>query len=800
MMAEVGPPADAGRDGTSARGSDGRARRLVAVCLACVGVGVVAHVYPGDSAVANAIKIVSATLTVMFVPGVFLILLSRLEAPLTLLETIGLGAAVNLGVTTLLTVFCMVFHASFSWAAICLVVGAVVLGALALRRDGARGLTSVAASVSEWWLLGGLVTIAVLLFLRGSPLSPGEDQFHLAVVRRLAALAHPSVSTIYMTPDLVYTYPFPSTHALFALTSLVAGVDVLLVYHKLRFVWGFLALLCVYLAAKKLFDDIRVATICGWTGIALVANGVFGQVSPFMWAQMAPFSHASDVAMGVMLPLLLLSTFHYLGSEHRRDRLVFLAMTLLMVLALTTGKIREVVQFIVYSTSFLAVVLVVGPRRPQLARTAVLLGSTLVIVGAYAMYHRLIAAEVGSVVDVNRAHILELWRQMTVRDHFVRPLNDGRIVNNFNLFFLNLNPLVLLAAPLVFAGFLRRRLLLFAWASIFAYLLIIRIPILSFAYLLTTYFDMLSGPVRNMVFFIYVLTGALVYIAAYLLSGVRPLALGLTAACGLAFLLPPGVIRVRELVTARVDVLFGSLLIGLPIALWMSTTRWSREFEQECRTPRRPGALAACAGVLIASLAASLYLPDAALTVWRTPVFGSFETAMASAASPAYPVEYAIPEKGIKLKAKGTNDVPTPELVRWMKDHVPAETVVAVNMLNGNTLSTFIPQQIPAWPLAYQDPFTYCINFPRFCDAANASIEKYGVQPFFNDRENREERVSFLKRFHISYVLVDPATTDMMKPVLDQYPDLFAEEYFELRWRVFSVHIGATPAAAVSLK
>lgn len=799
-MSEVdGVVVDVAADKSLSRGPDGAAaRRLVAVGLVLVAVSVATRSIQVDSAILNAVRIVCAALTVTCVPGVLLLLLVRLEA-LTLLEIVGLGTAFGVGITTLVTVFCMTLHVSFWWGGLGLVVGSVVLGGLALRRNGAGALTAVAVPASEWWLLGGMAAIAVLLFLRGSPLSPNEDQIHLAVIRRLAALAHPSVSTIYMTPDLVYTYPFPSTHALFALTSLVGGVDALLVYHKLRFMWGFVALLCVYLTAKKLFGDIRLASICGWTGVALVANGVFGQVAPYMWAQLAPFSHATDVAMGVLLPLMLASTFQYLGSEQTRDRRVFLAASLFLVLTLTTGKIREIVQFIVYLTSFLTASLVFGPRRPWAARAAVLLVPTLVIVGAYAVYHRLTVMEAaGAIVDVNRARILQLWSQMTLRDHFVRPLNDGTIVNNFNLLFRSVYPLVLLGAPIVFAGFLRRRLLLFVWASIFAYLLIIRIPVVSFAYLLATYYDMLSGPVRNMVFFIYMLTGALVYMAARALSAVRPLALGLAVAGGLGYLLPRGVDRLREVVTGQVDVLFVGLIVGLLAALWVSTTRWSQKFEERSRALDRPVPLAACAGVVIASMAVSLYVPASALTVWKTPILGQYQAAMLTAASPASTVEYVVAATGAKLNTKSTNDVPTPGLIRWMKDHVPAETVVAANLLNATALSTFIPQQVPAWPLASWDPVNYCIVFRRYCGMADASVGKYGVQPFFNDREDRDERVAFLKGFHIAYVVVDPATADLMQPVLDRHPDLFTQEYSEQRWSVWRVHDADSLAGAGS--
>ena len=217
---------------------------------------------------------------------------------------------------------------------------------MAWQRTGGGSITLVTTSPAELWLAAGIAVVGVLLYLAGSPLSPGEDQMHIAVARRLAALADPSVHNVYMTPEMVYTYPFPTTHVIFALTSLIGGVDVLFVYHKLRFIWAVLSILCVFAAAKELFDDARIAVVCGWTGVVFVVNGVFGHVPNLMWAQLAPFSHASDIAMGVLLPLLLVSTFRFLAETNRRDSAILAGVSLLMVLALTTAHIKETTQYL----------------------------------------------------------------------------------------------------------------------------------------------------------------------------------------------------------------------------------------------------------------------------------------------------------------------------------------------------------------------------------------------------------------------------------------------------------------------
>lgn len=761
---------------------------LVAVCLLCTVLGIIFHFVPSNWAVWNSIKIISASLTVLIVPGVLLLLIIKLKAPLTILEISGLGAALSIGIVTLLTTVCMLTHTSFSLAVTPFVVGLLILGSIALKQDAKVGLTSVTAPASECWLLMGMLVIGFLLFLRGSPLSPGEDQIHIAVARRLAALPNPGISNIYLSSAIVYTYPFPVTHAIFALTSVLGGIDVLFVYHKLRFVWAILAILCVYLATKRLFDNSKLASVSGWTCSVFVANGTFSEVSPLMWAQLAPFSHASDVAMGVLLPLLLVGTFYYLSSEYRRDTFIFLLIALLMSLTLTFAKIREIVQFMVYSFSFLGIIFFAKRNRFLVSKMAVLGGGTLLMVVIYVIFHRLTVASVSSIVDVNRAYILELWRNMSLLDCFARPLNDGKIVNNFNLFFYNLNALALLSSPLIFLAFFRKQLVLFLWAGLFAYLLIIRFPIFSIPYLLLTYFDMLSSPVRNVIFFIFVMTGVIVYMTALSFSKLKQLGLAMILLIGLAFIISTSAERLREILTVQPDWLFLTLLIALPSALWLSFTRWDKSFGNLWCCSAFTARSGICAAVLILSLGFFRYQSNSALTFWKTPIASNVEQAVGMAAAPLMAIQYSVPDSDKAFRVNATSNVPTYGFVQWMKQNVSVKAVCAVNMFNRNILTTFVPQQVPAWPLVFYGPINYRTNFPRFCKLADVAFKRYGTQPFFNKAEQREERVTFLDTLGISHVVTDPSYYEMMEGVLGRYPDLFTKIYDQECWSVFKVN------------
>ena len=441
----------------------------------------------------------------------------------------------------------------------------------------------------------------------------------------------------------------------------------------------------------------------------------------------------------------------------------------------------------VYLGGFLGVIVLLPRWRALWPKTVFLLVGTLAIVGAYLLYHRLTVAHVGAIVEVNRNLIWEMWLKMTPSTRWSPPLNDGFIVNNFHLMYHTVNALVLLTMPIAFALFFRTRLLAFVWASVFAYFIIIGIPIVSVWYLLATYFDMLSAPVRNVMFFIYIMTGALVYVMAALAARVRPLAIGLVALVGLAWLVPGATDRLRAGMTEGPGFLFMAGLAGSAIGLGLGLTRWGQAWGDALKRPAGSVRFGLCVGVLLISLGVFLYQPASALAVWKTPVVSNVAEAIQRAAIPSYPADYVVVGTDKRLQDKGSSDVPPYDFVRWVSRNVPVDAVVAANLFNGNIITTFIPQRALAWPIGYYDPVNYCINFAHYCRAVNRSAERYGVQPFFNEQETREERIAFLTEYEISHVIVDPAVAAMMGPVLARHPDLFTRVYSSADWHVFAV-------------
>ena len=159
-----------------------------------------------------------------------------------------------------------------------------------------------------------LLALSAVLYNLGSPMTWWEDQVHVSIVRRLSELASPRLDNLYVTPGIVYSYPIPGTHYFMALIARLSDLDALFVYHKLRFFWGPIALVMLYLAARAVFGPRGIASGVTVAATALVCSGAFAMVPGFDsgWGQLATFSHASDIAMNVLLPALLVVACGYL--------------------------------------------------------------------------------------------------------------------------------------------------------------------------------------------------------------------------------------------------------------------------------------------------------------------------------------------------------------------------------------------------------------------------------------------------------------------------------------------------------
>ncbi len=521
------------------------------------------------------LRLLAATLAVGVVPGVLITLLWRPRSELTLLETAGFGIAISFGVVQLLTMLAMSAHLSPTVIKLTLAVGcAIIVAAIVVR-----GAQKVVVPVDELILSAMLIVLGALLYRLGSPVEWFEDQVHVAIVRRLSALTAPRLDNIYFAPGIIYTYPFPGTHYFMALVARVGDLDPLFVYQKLRFFWSPAALLMLYLLARAAFGSVAFACGTAMTAVALVFNGQFGLVPGFPsgWGQLMPFSHASDVAMTVLLPSLLVVTCGYLLATSRREQAFFLTATASLVVMLTIVHIREIVQLAVYLGCFLIATMAIRRCRPYMARTAMLLALVVAVASIYVVWQGQVAALVSDVVANQRDRLVGIATASSLRSLLLTPapalLNE--FVLNSEQIFLGLTPLFLFAGPAVLLLFRRQPIVWLIVVSTAVYLVVMHVPLLAVPYIYLTYFEVLFTPVRNVIFFVYLLAGALIYATVIAMSRVDRTRL-LTIAAGVAAGVLALLVALSLNQTASGFVL--PVILGYALALGISWTnlRWGR--------------------------------------------------------------------------------------------------------------------------------------------------------------------------------------------------------------------------------
>ena len=494
------------------------ARGASLILLVIIAAAVGSSFLASDHAAGAALKVVTATLAVGIVPGALLTLLWRPRPQLSALELVGFGIAVSFGVVHLLTMVAVSAHLSPVVILTILAVASALMAAWVFQ----RGSGAVVLSMDELIVLTLLCMLSVPLYLQGSPFEVYEDQVLAAIVRRLSVLDVPQLNNLYVTPGVVYTYPFPGALYFMALIARLGDIDPLFLYHKLRFFWGPVALVMLFLVARAVFEHAAVACAVTVTAVVLVCSGVFAMVAgfPAWWGQLVPYTYLPDVAMTVLLPALLGVAFAYLQSGPARERAFFFTATAMLVLMLTAVHIREIVQFAAYAGCFVVVAATFREFRPYFPRAMALLALTLVVAGAYTGWQSVTVPAVGDIVVRQRTELattaanIPLWALVaapasTVLDTFVQ---------DFDQMFAGLTPFFLLAGPAVILLFRRQPLVWLLSSSTLAYLAVMSVPLLAIPYVYVTYFEILHIPVRNVMLFVYLFAGAIIYAAVVALT------------------------------------------------------------------------------------------------------------------------------------------------------------------------------------------------------------------------------------------------------------------------------------------
>jgi hypothetical protein len=671
----------------------------------------------------------------------------------TLIDALGLSMLASIVVAQVMTSVAILAHLPL--ARVTQVVVALSVGMVLLRWR--RGFASGLPDWADRLFLAGTVLIAVLV-LPASQTFPFEDQIHVSVIRRLMVLDAPTLSNIYLLPDIVYTYPLPGLHGIVASVASLAGLDPIFAYAKMRFVWTVATLLIYYRLGAVLFGGSLLYRRCSAVALlALTLNGTLSKLAGFYAGQMTTVPHVSDVAMNVCLTVLLV-------RRAGRGRGALFCLWLGLLVTLTLVHIREIVQVAVYLGAFVVVSALTRRReRLFLVRAAFLLCVTVAIAGAWgAISLRVVASQVNELTGLRRDQVGELFRSLSVSGFLYPPLTDNRFTTAGELTFRGWFSLLLLALPLLAVIQRRRPGARFALGSSLAYALIIRVPLLTIPFVYATYFEVLFTPIRNFFPFLYTALGPL------LAEGLRSMA-GRSRWRGLA-LAGAVVVAFRNAGPwfAEHEDMFWSLVILASIIGLLIPRPGSRE-------PRSPSMVPESATIVLVGLliAAGTWFKDA------TPL-----TSFAEWSKGLDPNSYSDASCGRPLVCN-----PPPAFIRAARPHLRSSDLVAISVASTFTPTFYFDSRVTIWPNAHHSSswmFTRPL-FPHFYPFFDAAQAKGLKEPFFDPKEDDLDRLDFIRAMRATHVLIDPLTYKGLTPVLRRTPRQYAFLVDNGNWALVAV-------------
>jgi len=518
-----------------------------------------------------------------------------------------------------------------------------------------------------------------------------------------------------------------------------------------------------------------------------------GQV--FSWSQLVPQSHASDVAMNVCLPALLVVVFWLLGARRPRDRVLLGLVAAALVLLLTIVHVREAVQFYVYVAALVGGAALLG--RWSTARDGLAIGASgMVVTLGYLAWHQRAVGHIDTFVRERRDLLVQVAAEFRPAEWISRPFLHPAFGDSLDSFFFSWFPLLLLLGPALLVWRPRRPQVILTVSAVCAYLLIVRFPALTVPYIYLSYFEILFTPVRNVVFFAYLMTGFGAAIAGALIGRLKTrwgqalavAALGLIGAAayrGAGPLLAQWPARWLELA-----------LLGHVAALYVVRRHPERAHRLAARLRPGPAGFGmALALTLIVVLAALTFSPKASPLVIPansrvSTVRDALEFPVVTQQNAPFPYNPDHPERLGRHKTLRTPRVvstpPPPALVAWAKEHLAADSVFAINLLNLYSPAPFMPQQIAYWPHIDSSTGSYFRRiFPAYYRHLEATLAASGEQPFFNTRDGLESRMDFLRDVGATHVLVDPMYHDRLVPLLASWPRSFQLLYDSDGWAVY---------------
>lgn len=751
-----------------------------------------------DRAFWTAAKLVPALVTLGLAPGLLAFLAVRpLKRP-TVFEAFGASVALSLAFTQLLTLISLALHVPCQ----ALALAAAALSACALVAFSLRRRAQAVLVLEKRELVIGALAIllGLCLYAKGT-LASGEDAVYVSVIERMRALAHPAIHEIHYGKGLIYLYPFHGLHFFAASVSALSGIEPFFVYDKLRLLWGPAAVVYLYLAARRIFGSTRIAFAVALAALAFVFTGAYGRVGEGFWFELVPYSHASDVALSVLWPALLVTWFYALWARTVRAERFFMLSAVCLISMLTFVHTREVLRFLVYAAGLIAALLFIRPDSPALRRTVILALVAAGLMFLYALWYRGTVGYIAAYTSLYKKRLLEVAGSFAWRDFFSNAslLRDSYFLQGFDLFFRHWNPLVLALSPLATLAAPGSSLVLAMGAFIGATLLIAGLPALSIPTIYLTYSEVLFLPVQNVVFFVYLLTGLFLFLTAVALARFRHPALCIGVSVVAASLLGKLWVAGESFFAAHQGALF-LLVPCLHLAAWMVVRARRPAEAPRWLLPRHvPRFWGLSFGILLGF--ASLWgadLSHAPLALHASDVSLTAEAHLRELGCRRFDLRYRPQGYPGDIEIPGEPACPPPApLVQWARRNLSPHVVLAINALNGYSPSAFFPVHIVAWPVIDHSANLFFRGiFPLYYDLFDQAVFAHGTQPFFNRAESLEQRLSWMKQLGVTHVLVDPMVEAMMRPLLQRWPGVFKVLYDDRGWIVYRVETGGIIAGS----
>lgn len=368
-----------------------------------------------------------------------------------------------------------------------------------------------------------LLTLAVTVFLlfkagglwKNAPTD--EEIYNLVLTRKFLQLDQLSLNNIMFRKEMPSTYLFAPYPFMTAMMAKASALNPIIVYTHFRAFWGLISLSAFYsivLVLMKRRDIAAVTLICGSLLAISNAAGQFEEkVGAVFWAQLIPMSHHADFALGVLLPVMFLFLFYCFRDE--RWNSVWVWITPCLILSGVLTHTREGVQVLLYAGFMMLAFLIFQPREWRRILPLAVVSALTVIAGKiFQQIHQQGVPHIVLHEQANRVMIENLFALNFEKFHpfglFTHWYynSDLGLFRPFFSFALILTPVLLLIRS-------RAGWNLILWSSLAVFMMIYRIPPLTFTLMKATYSEMLSTPARYLSLFSFILFGLVVFAGLY---------------------------------------------------------------------------------------------------------------------------------------------------------------------------------------------------------------------------------------------------------------------------------------------